>query len=193
MLQQLFCPTIQVVVSNPYEGCLLTQGKQFRRMLPVSQIVIAAFFGGSGLWQRNEILNHDYLFGIGWDSTARFHVWPWPFKFAAVLNLPAFLAGAFLSWPIGAAWPKLHETMLLAPSLLFVGVLWYGIGVWMDRRWHPTEKTPWLLLAIFASACLIGAVIPIDYTGYLPYGAIVWLVAASALPLVADTSRHGRS
>jgi len=43
--QSGFVPTIQVVVSNPYEGCLLAQGKQVRRMLSVSQIVIAAFFG----------------------------------------------------------------------------------------------------------------------------------------------------
>jgi len=111
-------------------------------MLPVFQVALAGFFGGWGLWQRNEILNHDYLFGIGWNSTARFHVWPWPFKFAAISNLPAFLAGLLLSWPIGAASPELHEATQLAPSLLFVGVLWYGIGSWMDRRWDPTEKTP---------------------------------------------------
>jgi len=120
----------------------MTQGKQFCRMLPVFQVALAGFFGGWGLWQRNEILNHDYLFGIGWNSTARFHVWPWPFKFAAISNLPAFLAGLLLSWPIGAASPELHEATQLAPSLLFVGVLWYGIGSWMDRRWDPTEKTP---------------------------------------------------
>ena len=83
--------------------------------------------------------------------------------------------------------------MQLAPSLLFVGLLWYGIGVWMDRRWDPTEKTPWLLLAIFTSACLIGAFIPIGYTGYLPYGAVVWLAAAGVLRLVAETSRHRSS
>jgi hypothetical protein len=162
-------------------------------MLPVSQIVIAAFFGGWGLWQRTEILNHDYLFGTGWNTTARFHVWPWPFKFAVASNLPAFLAGLFLSWPIGAVWPKLHEAVQLAPSLVFVGVLWWHIGGSFDRRWDPTDKTPWLLLGIFTAACLVCALIPIGYTGYLPYGTVVWLVAATALRLVYKTSLRGRS
>ena len=33
-----------------------------------------------------------------WDTTARFHVWPWPYKFAFVSNFPAFMAGSLLSW-----------------------------------------------------------------------------------------------
>jgi hypothetical protein len=101
--------------------------KQFRRILPLSQVLLAAIFEGLGLWQRNRILSHDYLFGIGWNTTARFHVWPWPFKFAVITNFPAFLAGLFLSWPIVAVWPKLHEAVQLAPSLLFVPVLWYWL------------------------------------------------------------------
>jgi len=154
--------------------------KQFRRILPISQVVLAGIFGGLGLWQRNEILSHDYLFGIGWNTTARFHVWPWPFKFAVVSNLPAFLAGLLLSWPIGAVWPQLDEAAQLSPSLLFVLALWYWIGSWLDRRCGSARKTPWILLAAFTAVCLIGALIPIGYVGYLPYGALVWLVGAVA-------------
>src|SRR5258705_8498642 len=106
----------------------MTHRKQFRRILPIAQVMLAGLFGGLGLWQRNQILSHDYLFGIGWNTTARFHVWPWPFKFAVISNLPAFLAGLLLSWPIGAVRPELHEAVQLAPSLLFVLVLWYWIG-----------------------------------------------------------------
>lgn len=166
----------------------MSQGKHFRRMLPMSQIVVAGVFGGWGLWQRNEILSHDYLFGIGWNSTARFHVWPWPFKFAAISNLPAFLVGMLLTWPIGAAWPKLNEAAQLAPSLLFVGVLWLRIGSWADLRWAPTEKAPWALLTVFTAVSLTGALIPIGYTGYLTYGALVWLVVAIALRYIVKCS-----
>jgi hypothetical protein len=161
-------------------------GKQFRKILPISQVLLAGIFGGWGLWQRNQALSHDYLFGIGWDTTARFHVWPWPFKFAVIENLPAFFAGVLLSWPIGAVKPNLSETTQLAPSLLFVLVLWYWIGSWLDR-WRLIEKTPWMLLAIFTVVCLIGALIPIGYVGYLPYGVLVWLVAAAASQRMAKS------
>src|SRR5215469_8774463 len=78
------------LVSN-INGTLMTSRVRFRQILPASQVPLAALFGGWGLWQRNQILSHDYLFGIGWNSTARFHVWPWPYKFAAVTNFPALL------------------------------------------------------------------------------------------------------
>ena len=169
----------------------MTHGNQFRRILPVSQTVSAAFFGGLGLWQRNEILNRYPWFG--WNSTARFHVWPWPFKFAVVSNLPAFLAGLLLSWPIGLVWPELPEVLQLAPSLLFVLVLWYWVGSWLDRRWGLMEKIPWILLAFFTAVCLVGAFVPIGYTGFLPYAVLVWLVAANALRRMTKRSPLRRS
>src|ERR1035438_1810813 len=56
-------------------GLLMAFRGQFCRILPASQVALAALFGGWGLWQRNQILSHDYLFGTGWNSTARFHIW----------------------------------------------------------------------------------------------------------------------
>jgi len=159
----------------------MTLTSQFRRILPVSQITLAILFGGWGLWQRNQILSHDYLFGIGWNTTARFHVWPWPFKFAVILNLPAFIAGLFLSWPISAAKPDLPETVQFAPSLLFVDVLWYWIGLRLDQHWGVRQRAPWALAAVFIAVCLTGALVPMGYTGFLiPYGALVWLIATFA-------------
>jgi hypothetical protein len=105
-------------------------------------------------------------------------VWPWPFKFAVIENLPAFLTGVLLSWPISIAKPDLPEAVQLSPCLLLLAILWYLIGLALDRRWHVCEKVPWIWLAVFTGAGVAGAVIPIGYTGYLPYAAIVWLVTA---------------
>lgn len=158
----------------------MTSRRQFRRILPASQVALGVLFGGWGLWQRNQILSHDYLFGTGWNSTARFHVWPWPFKFAVIENLPAFLAGALMSWPISAAKPDLPESVQLAPSLFFVLVLWYWIGLRLDRQWEEGQKAPWVWLAAFTAVCLTGALVPLGYTGYLPYAALIWLITALA-------------
>src|SRR5260370_2424836 len=71
-----------------------------RNLLPAVQSAIAVLFGGTGLWQRSAILSRPW-FSEGqtmWDTTARFRVWPWPYKFAVVSNFPAFMAGALLSW-----------------------------------------------------------------------------------------------
>jgi hypothetical protein len=156
----------------------MTSRKLFRRILPTSQVALAGLLGGWGLWQRNEILSHDYLFGTGWNTTARFHIWPWPFKFAVVLNLPAFLAGSLLSWPIGSVRPTTPEYIAMIPSLLFVPILWYWVGLRLDRRWNVTDNLPWIALSVFTLICLTGAFLPIGYVGFLPYGFVVWLFTA---------------
>ena len=160
----------------------------FRRILPASQVALAGLLGGWGLWQRNQILSHDYLFGIGWNSTARFHVWPWPFKFAVVSNFPAFLAGSLLSWPVSIIWPKLSEPVGEVPSLLFVPILWYWVGSRLDRRWGMTDKTPWFALSIFVLVCLTGAFLPMGYVGFLPFGLVVWVSTTLTISRFANSS-----
>ena len=162
-------------------------GNQFRRILPIAQTALALTFGGWGVRQRDEILSRSWL---GWNSTARFHVWPWPLKFAAVSNMPAFLGGAFVSWPMSAVWPRSPEWAQLAPSLLFVMILWDWIGARLDRRWGVADKAPWLALLIFTLVCLVGAFIRIGYTGYLPYGVLVWLMTTVAISLSSRTSSN---
>ena len=152
-------------------------------MLPLIQCPLAALFGGIGLWQRSAILNRPGFFEgtTMWETTVRFHVWPWPYKFAAVSNIPALLAGLLLTVPIGAVRPTMPEAAQLAPALVFVVILWFWIGSRLDRRWIVTEKTPWIILLVFTLVCLVGALIPMGYTGFLPYGSLVWL--AIAIPL----------
>src|SRR5215468_4420087 len=76
----------------PKEGSLVGT-IPFRQLLPVVLTPTSAVFGGIGLLQRSAILSKPVWGGTLWHTTARFHIWPWPYKFAAMLNLPAFLAG----------------------------------------------------------------------------------------------------
>jgi len=154
------------------------QRNRFRVLLPVTQCVMAALFGGVGLWQRSAILSRPFLEGQTlWDTTARFHVWPWPYKFAAVVNMPAFLAGLLLSGPIGNRWVGLPEVALLAPSLLFVALLWYWVGAVLDRQCDAGNGRslikPWVRLLVFTLICAGGALIP-GSGGYLVFGVLVW-------------------
>jgi hypothetical protein len=154
---------------------------QFCRILAASQVTLAALFGGWGLWQRNQILSHDYLFGTGWNTTARFHVWPWPYKLAAISNLPALFAGLLLTIPISAVKPTLSEMLQLAPTLVFVFLLWLWVGARLDRRWSVADRTPWIAILLFMILSTGGAFLPLGYTGYLPYGFGIWVVACLAL------------
>jgi len=168
----------------------MRQEFRFRMLLPAVQTVLATLFGGVGLWQRNEILNRPFLGDQRlWESTARFHVWPWPYKFAVISNMPAFLAGSLVSLPIrvllpvNALSPGLPEAVELAISLVFVAMLWYWVGDRFDRRWPAAgdagvfsgSRTPWILLLIFTAVCLVGALLPIGHVGYVPCGALLWL------------------
>ena len=105
----------------------MARKNKFCMLLPLGQCGLASLFGGFGLWQRSRILSRPGFFEgtTLWDTTVRFHVWPWPFKFAAVSNMPALLAGLLLSIPIGAIRPTLPEAVQLAPTLLFVVILWF--------------------------------------------------------------------
>jgi hypothetical protein len=152
---------------------------RFRVILPVAEFGFAALFGCIGLWQRFAILSRPLFEGQTlWNSTARFHVWPWPYKFAVVSNMPAFLAGSILTLPIVALWPDASESVQNALSLLFVPLLWYWVGSRLDLRWSVLDKTPWIALLIFTLVSLVGAFLPTGYVGYLPYGFVFWVVVA---------------
>jgi hypothetical protein len=164
----------------------MPQKLRFRRILPVAQFGLAALFGGLGLWQRFAILSRPFGEGqtVG-DTTAQFHIWPWPFRFAVITNMPAFLAWALLGWPIGERWPTIPEAAMFAPMLLFVAMLWYWVGSRLDRRWYLVDKTPWIALLAFTVVSLAGAFLRIGYTDYLPYGFVLWAIAALALACFA--------
>ena len=150
---------------------------QFQRLLPVVQCGLAALFGGWGLWERSANLSR-VITADGqtlWDSTARFHVWPWPFKFAVVTNAPAFLCWALLGWPISERWPKAPEVVMAAPTLLFIALLWWAVGRWIDRHWSASTRFLWGSFLGFTLMCAAGASVP-STTFYLAWGVLVWIV-----------------
>jgi hypothetical protein len=160
---------------------------RFCTLLPIAQCALAATFGGIGLWQRSTILSRPWFFEgqTMWNTTARFHVWPWPYKFAVILNLPAFLLGLVPSWPLGIIWPSAPEYVAHLPVLIFVLLLWFWAGARIDRHWRVTDRTPWIGLFLFMLISLVGAFLPFGYTGYLPYALVVWLVSAVVIRLVS--------
>jgi hypothetical protein len=165
----------------------MAQRTQFRKVLAVSQTVLAISCGGLGLWLRNSVLSRP-LWGnsTGWDSTLRFHYWPWPFKFAAILNMPAFLAGGLLSWPLDYLRPGLLEWVSALLALLFIPLLWYWVGAWVDKNINfgksgNSERARWVVLLFFILVCAAASSIPdyvAGYTGYILFGVAMWLVVA---------------
>lgn len=186
--------------------CLTTQGTnsllreiKFRQVLPVLQTVIAISFDGRGLWIRNSTLSRPFLGdSTGWDTTLRFHVWPWPLKFAAILNMPAFLAGGLLSLPLDYLRPGLPEWVSTLPLLLFVSLFWYWVGRRADKN-LIIEKNPnnarrmWFLLLLFVLVCAAAASISGfvgGYTSWVVFGLGIWLIVGFGIKAVPVLTRH---
>jgi hypothetical protein len=168
----------------------MAQRTQFRKLLPVSQTVLATICGGWGLWLRNSVLSRPFWGdSTGWDSTLRFHYWPWPFKFAAILNMPAFLASGLLSAPLDYFRPGLPEWVSALPVLLIIPLLWYLVGAWADKNINfgksvNSERERWSVLLFFILVCAAASSIPdyvAGYTGYIVFGIAIWLVVAIGL------------
>jgi hypothetical protein len=165
----------------------MAQRTQFRKVLPISQTVLATICGGWGLWLRNSVLSRPFWGNsTGWDSTLRFHYWPWPFKFAAILNVPAFLASGLLSRPLNYLRPGLPEWVSALPVLLLVPLLWYWVGAWADKNIKfgqsaNSERERWIVFLFFILVCVAASSIPdhvAGYTGYMVFGIAIWLVMA---------------
>jgi hypothetical protein len=174
---------------------------KFRKVLPASQTALAVLFGGWGLWIRNSILSQPF-FGSStlWNSTARFHVWPWPFKFAAILDMPAFLASSLLSWPLDYLRPGLPEWVSALPVLLLVWLLWYCIGSWTDKNVSSEknkngERWTWIFLLLFIFVCAAASSISGfigGYTSYLVFGIAIWS-SVVAMGVKTSTARNRKS
>jgi hypothetical protein len=158
---------------------------QFRRLLPVTQTLLAIFFGGCGEWLRVQSINN----GVGWNSTLIFHTWPWPLKIALILNFPAVLIGGLFAWPGYILSPNAPEYLELLLSIPFVAILWYAIGYWLELKFRATDGCSnlglWMMIFGFDLICAAGALFPststIPYCGTAVWGAVSLLIAASTI------------
>ncbi len=172
--------TLRQTVSNMFGTRRnMATHSRVRWILAVAGTSITFAFAAIGLWERSRILSQPFLNGSTmWDSTARFHVWPWPFKFAAIWSMPAFLSGSILMLPIRLIWTTLPEGVDLVPSAVLTALLWHRVGSRLERH---SPVTRWAALVLFCTLSLIGAFIPMGYTGWVPYGVLMWCIAVLVL------------
>lgn len=159
--------------------------------LAIAQTASAALFGGIGLWQRNHILSRPLFEGQTlWDTTARYHVWPWPLKFAFITNFPVMIAGAVVSLPIEAVstWAPIKAIGVVDGAICVAGIfaLWY----WIGSRLKPSVRSM-LLLALFTFLSVGSALFVPGYTGFVPYAVLLWLFAIGFLSWRRTHSRVG--
>jgi hypothetical protein len=158
----------------------MSRNLRFRVLLPVLATATVILVGGIGLWQRHRILNQR-LFGDQtlWESTARFHVWPLPYRFAVITNIPAFLTAGVIEWPIGSRWPQFPEIFGFVLFVLFVPVTWYVIGSHLDKN-PAANKRIWTILLSFTTLAISAMSTP-GYVGYVFSGCVLWLAFAVAI------------
>ncbi len=108
-------------------------------------------------------------------------VWPWPYRFAVISNFPASIASSLLLWPLSFVWPKVPESVEAVLALLLVLILWYWVGLQLDRRWRVKDKSPWFALSSFALLSMGGAFLRIGHVDFLPYGFVLWVSTALSI------------
>jgi hypothetical protein len=152
---------------------------RFRIWFAVIGTAIAEGFGAVGLWQRSHILSRPFFIGQTlWDSTARFHVWPWPFKVAAIWAFPAFFGGSIVMMPVNLFIGRFPEAAELLPSGALALLLWYWVAARLER--YPLAIR-WTWLGGFLVLSFTGALLPLGYTGWLPFGVLAWCIATVLL------------
>ena len=160
---------------------------RFRLWVAALGAAITEGFGAVGSWQRNHVLSQPFFMGQTlWDSTARFHVWPWPFKVAAIWAFPAFFGGSIVMIPVNFLVRSLPEAAALLPTGVLALLLWYWVASKLES-YSPTTR--WARLGIFFAVSITGAILPLGYTGWLPFGALLWSVAALLLRRVGPNAK----
>jgi len=157
---------------------------RFRMWVAVWATAIAEGFGAVGLWQRNHVLSQPLFLGQTlWESTARFHVWRWPFKGGAIWAFPAFRGGSIVMMPVNLLIGTLPEAAELLPVGALSLLLWYCVAARLER-YSPAIRLA--SLGVFLALSLTGALLPIGYTGWFLFGVLAWCVAT----LMLRGSRH---
>ena len=147
---------------------------RYRILLPVIHTVAAILFGGVGLWQRHAILDQRFMGNqTMWDTTARFHVWPLPYRLAVISNVPAFLTAGFIEWPLSSLWPRMSELVGFALFVLCVPVLWYFLGKKFDKT--PLARHRYRTVLLSFTVLSVAAMFTPGYIAYLFTGSLLWV------------------
>jgi hypothetical protein len=154
---------------------------RFRALLPFAHALVGGILGTLGAWQRVSALNRKGFGGETlWHSTARFHFWPWPYKFALSVNLPAFLGTALLSSALGNP-TQIGDYAAMLLSALFAIPIWYWIGSRFDDSIRSGRNCLRSLLGIWLSfifLCLMGA---LALPGLFGLSLIAWTTGVVVL------------
>ena len=178
---------------------------QFRKALPLVHTILALFFGGTGLFLRDALLNRPFLSNPAvYEPSLRSFIWPWPLKFAAILNMPAVLAGILLSGAleqIEQLRPKLPLWTAVLSMLIFIPLLWFAVGAYLDRTLRANQikssDTAWNLCLLFIAISAIAAAIPptttVTATRFVLFGSLLWLALAIVIVAHALLTRFRSS
>ena len=72
---------------------------------------------------------------------------------------------------------------MAAPSLLFIALLWFAVGRWIDRHWASSTRLVWRSLLAFTLICAAGTSVP-STTFYIFWGVLVWIVIGCGMAVV---------
>ena len=165
---------------------------RFRIWLPLIQCLLGAIFGVLGAWQRVSVLNRVGFFDQPlWNTTARFHFWPWAYKVAISINLPSFLVGALVASPFVKS-PQVAEYVAMALTALLGIPIWRAIGSRIDhgiKANHIPMHTGLGGCLAFDIVCVIGA-FAVPYAFGL--GPLAWLAGVVAFWRVRVDSTSNR-
>jgi len=104
-------------------------------MLCLAALAIAVGLGGTGTYIRHTVLSQPFLEGQTlMETTARYHVWPWPLKLAILVNLPAFMVADLVSMPLAILSKRLATYLSTTLRLVLVVLLWLKIGKRLETR-----------------------------------------------------------
>jgi hypothetical protein len=167
---------------------------RFAKILPIAQLTLAILLVSWGLWQRYLILESAGEWG--WNSTARYHVWPFPLKAAVVLNTPAFLVAALFAAAVSQISPEGGDYNLAIVWAILIWWMWRRIGLWIDNRRMidsvPQQKAfTWTLVALLMLISIGGwglASISM-YTSFIGVGIAAWALAGACIVVMGNRRR----
>jgi len=69
---------------------------------------------------------------------------------------------------------------MAAPSLLFIALLWFAVGRWIEQHCDSRTRVIWGSLLGFTLICAAGASVD-STTFYLLWGTLVWIVVGCGM------------